>query len=379
MKLLEHEGKELLQKAGIRIPQGKIFPRGSKIDEPQKFPVMIKPQLISGQRGQRGMIMTANNKSELDNAVKSLTNFPEEFDSILIEEQIQIEKELYLSVTYSTEFQSPVVLFSPQGGVKVEEEQIQISPINISGEKLPDLDYSDSLQDILDNLYACFSENDLFLAEINPLAQLSDGTFMALDAKVITDDAADFRRGINFPPRNLLGQKKTISEIQAETIDQNNHQGVVGRVYLDLGGDIGIIAAGGGASLVAMDALVSFQGKPANYTEFSGNPPSSKVKKLTQIVLNKPNLKGCFLVGGKANFTDQYETLSGFLQGLISLKPIPKYPIVIRRDGPRKEEAFKMLEAAAKKYNLNLTLLDANTPIIEAAQKMVELRNQYAH
>ena len=83
--------------------------------------------------------------------------------------------------------------------------------------------------------------------------------------------------------------------------------------------------------------------------------------------------KGCFLVGGKANFTDSYETLKGFMEGLLSLEEKPNYPILVRRDGPNREKAFAYLTDMATKHDLDLHLYDATTPIIEAAKIMVQL------
>src|SRR5690606_37485301 len=123
--------------------------------------------------------------------------------------------------------------------------------------------------------------------------------------------------------------------------------------------------------LVAMDALVSYGMKPANYTEFSGNPPKEKVKRLTEIVLAKKNLKGAILVGGKANFTDQVETLTGFLEALEEINP--QYPIIVRRDGPRMDEAKRMLESAVEKHGWQLQVYDSQVSIIDAVKKLVEL------
>jgi succinyl-CoA synthetase beta subunit len=123
--------------------------------------------------------------------------------------------------------------------------------------------------------------------------------------------------------------------------------------------------------LVALDALVSYGLKPANYTEFSGNPPAWKVKRLAEIVMSKEGLRGLVLVGGKANFTDQMETLSGFAEALREIKP--EYPIVVRRDGPRMAEAKKMLESLASELGLEMVVHDAETPIVEAIGKLEKM------
>ena len=124
--------------------------------------------------------------------------------------------------------------------------------------------------------------------------------------------------------------------------------------------------------MVNIDALLHCGGKPANYTEYSGNPPASVVRDLTLRVLSQKNLKGCWVVGGTANFTDIFETLSGFIEGLRALTEKPRYPIVIRRDGPRREEAFTMLKDIAKKEGYDFHLFGRETSMAESARIMVK-------
>ena len=126
-----------------------------------------------------------------------------------------------------------------------------------------------------------------------------------------------------------------------------------------------------------MDSLEENGGNAANYTEYSGNPPREKVEKLTKIALSKKGLSGCLVSGAVANFTDIYETLGGFADGLKQVKPKPDYPIVIRRGGPRQKEAYRMLRALAKKEGFDIHLFGGETPISVASLKMVELSKQF--
>ena len=178
------------------------------------------------------------------------------------------------------------------------------------------------------------------IAEINPLFRTPSGEFIAGDAKVILDD---------------------------EKINPGE------RRFIELDGDIAILASGGGASLLNIDALLRYGGKPANYTEYSGNPPADLVKALTQRVLGRPGLKGAWVIGGTANFTDIYETMRGFLEGLRQVKPKPMYPIVIRRDGPNQKKAFAMLRESAKKEGYDFHLFDSKTSMAESAKVIVRL------
>lgn len=138
-------------------------------------------------------------------------------------------------------------------------------------------------------------------------------------------------------------------------------------------GDIAILASGGGASLLNIDYLLSVGGKPANYTEYSGNPPANIVAELTKRVLDKNDLKGCWVVGGTANFTDIYETLRGFVEGLRQIKPKPTYPIVIRRDGPRQKEAVDMIKEVAEKEGFDIHIFGAETSMAKTAKIITKL------
>ena len=126
-----------------------------------------------------------------------------------------------------------------------------------------------------------------------------------------------------------------------------------------------------------MDSLIASGGKPANFVEHSGNPPAYKLETLTKIVLNKPGINGLWFVGGTANFTDIYETLKGFLDGLRSIKPKPNFPIVIRRGGPRDKEAFEMLEKAKKEEGFDFTLYGSDTSMTSTAKIIVQKVNEF--
>jgi succinyl-CoA synthetase beta subunit len=139
------------------------------------------------------------------------------------------------------------------------------------------------------------------------------------------------------------------------------------------------MSSGGGASLTAMDALIKNGGKPANYTEYSGNPSKEKVQKLTKVVLSKPDLHGLWIVGAVANFTDVYETLSGIIEGLRETeKELGRkfdFPIVIRRGGPRDKEAFEMLRQVK---DFDLHLYGEETSISQSAEIMARLAKEYS-
>ena len=374
MLLYEFEGKQLFKNCGINVPASQLITDSGQVRMTVKPPLVLKAQTLSGKRAEGGGIVIVNSSESIVNSLKELfskTVNGEKVDRVLVEEAVAIEKEYYLSFSYSTETRGPVLTFG-KGGTGVEDKGAESFSVDIlkgySGENVPE-----ELAEVAKKLWGVFTKYDLELAEINPLVVGKDGKMYALDAKVILDDDGDFRRELKFPERNLFGRPPTRAEIEARKIDEGDHRGTAGSVYWDLDGDIAVIAAGGGGSIVNMDALLSLGGKPANYTEHSGNPPREKLKKLTKIVLSKANLKGCWFVGGTANFTDIYETLMGFVEGLRELKPKPAYPIVIRRGGPRDKEAFEALRQIAKKEGFDFRLYGRETPMTSTAKMMVDL------
>lgn len=375
MLLYEFEGKKLFKECGIEVPESRLIgsPDGQISINP---PLVFKAQTLSGKRAEAGGIVKVTRQQALGDSLKELLGKiinGEKVDKILAEKAVDIDKEYYLSFSYSTETRGPIMTFG-EGGTGIEQkETTKTYPVDIlkgyQGENVPDV-----LKDTAKKLWEVFTKYDCELAEINPLVLDKEGKVWALDAKIILDDDADFRREIKFPERNLFGRPPTEAEIEARKIDEGDHRGTAGSVYWDLrDGDIAVIAAGGGGSIVNMDALLAFGGRPANYTEHSGNPPREKLKRLTKIVLSKPNLKGCWFVGGTANFTDIYETLMGFVEGLRELKPKPAYPIVIRRGGPRDKEAFEELKEIGKKEGFDLHIFGRETPMTSTAKTMVEL------
>ncbi|MBI2573830.1 MAG: hypothetical protein HYV78_00315 [Candidatus Wildermuthbacteria bacterium] len=350
MKLLEHQGKELLKKHGIEIPAFELVAKHTR-STAVHVPFVLKSQVLSGDRKQKGGILFVDRKEDFEQGKEVLFQtaidgvFPE---ILLAEEKIIAESELYCSMSYDTTTRTPVISISKRGGSGVASANTY--PVDIMW-GLSDFFVRDILQQsgitlssplvkTILAMWKLFTEEQILLLEVNPLFQAQDGRCVAGDAKVILDDA------IADPGM---------------------------RPYLDLGGDIAVLASGGGASLVNLDALMHYGGRPANYVEYSGNPPASVVDELTNKVFSKPGLKGCWVVGGTANFTDIYETMLGFVQGLRKVQPKPAIPIVIRRDGPRQKEAFAMLKEVGEKEGYDFHLFGPETPMSESAKIIVEL------
>ncbi len=381
MILFEYEGKELLARYGISSPKSFL------IDSPDfdlkiNYPVFVKAQVLSGKRKDAGGIVEALDFEETKKIVKKIlgkTVNKEKVEKVLIEEKSDFSKEYYISVSYDTVGRGAIITYSEAGGTGIEERQVR--KINLDMLRAKPVYHADRdkiptiLQEVVKRLVDLFLKEDALLVEINPLV-ISGRKAVALDAKIKLDDNAFAKyKDRSYPARSVAGHKPTQNEILAKKIDENDYRGTAGSTYFDLPGDIAVLASGGGASLTAMDALIKAGGKPANYTEYSGNPPKEKVEKLTQIVLSKQNLHGLWVVGAVANFTNIYETLLGFLEALRSVNPKPKFPIVIRRGGPKDKEAFEMLR---KVKDFDLHLYGEEISIAKSAEIMADLAKKYA-
>lgn len=381
MILYEYEGKQLFSQAGIIIPKSQLLhsPDEQITLEP---PFVLKAQVLSGKRADAGGIVIVKEKEGVEEKVKDLfgkTINKEKVEMVLVEEMIEHTKEFYLALSYNTDLRLPVLSISKSGGTGIEERGVEMFPISPIQpmENLP----SDLDRDFLEKVVNVFFEQDCLLLEINPLVETPSRELVVLDAKVKLDDTASARHpDWDFPPRSVPGHTATPNEIAAKKIDEGDYRGTAGSAYFDIeGGDIAILSSGGGVSLTAMDALTSVGGKPANFTEYSGNPPKEKVAKLTEVVLSKPNIHGLWVIGTVvANFTDIYETLSGLIEGLrLAEKELGRkfdFPIVIRRGGPREDEAFEMLRNIK---DFDIHICDKETSILESAQLMAKLAQTY--
>lgn len=380
MILFEFEGKKIFIRAGIPVPTSQL------LDSPEdqiglQYPIVLKAQVLSGKRKDAGGILFADNEEEAQKFVKELFSNEinnEKVNQVLAEEKAQINEEYYIALSYDTDLRSPIISFSESGGTGIEDRGVKVYPINPLKleEDLPDI----LSKEFLVKLINLFFEIDATLLEINPLIKTTEGGYMALDAKVKLDDSAQGRhKEWDFSPRSAPGHTPTKREIEAKKIDEGDYKGVAGSAFFDIDGDIAVMSSGGGASLTAMDALIKNGGKPANYTEYSGNPSKEKVQKLTKVVLSKPDLNGLWIVGAVANFTDVYETLSGIIEGLRETeKELGRkfdFPIVIRRGGPRDKEAFEMLRQVK---DFDLHLYGEETSISQSAEIMAKLAKEYA-
>lgn len=398
MNLYEFEARKLFDKYGIKIPRGVLIRRDDnfidKYNELGAKDVVVKVQILSGKRGKNNGIRFCSSAEEVEEVCIELFNTQirgQYVTAILLTEKINVIEEHYLSITYDTDSKQPILIYSTQGGIEieeVEEEKIEKYGLDVRfpllGKEgtgvvenqplLTPFFQGGEIFDTAKSLWQCFLVEDCRVVEINPLVKNKTGEWIALDAKIALDSDAFFRHEDwqEFEPRTMLGRLPTEREIAVRKIDEGEayYRGTAGK-YIELDGNIAVLFSGGGASIANMDALIKAGLKPANYTEYSGNPPREKVYQLTKIVLSKPNLKGLWIVGGVANFTDVAETFGGIVDALNEIKP--NYPIVVRRAGPNEDQGKRLLEECAKNNGLKLKYFGKEVSMSETANTLSEM------
>jgi succinyl-CoA synthetase beta subunit len=378
MNLYEFEGKHIFEKYGIAVPRGVVVRRSDDVVQRYRelgiTDVVIKAQVLSGKRGKGGGIAFASSEDEVKKSCAEIFNKEirgQYVAAIRIEEKVAIAEEHYLSITYDTTKKQPVLIYSEAGGMDIEdvpEEKIIKQYLDIRNQSI------ESAIQLAQKVWECFLKEDARMVEINPLVKTTAGEWISADAKIALDDDAFYRHEEwkNLEPRTMMGRASTDRENEARKIDEGEayYRGTAGK-YIEMDGDIAILFSGGGASIANMDALIKAGLKPANYTEYSGNPPREKVHALAKVVLSKPGLRGLWIAGGVANFTNISETFQGIVDALDEIKPA--YPIVVRRAGPFEKEGMELLRECAERNNLRIKLFGKETSMSETAEILARL------
>jgi succinyl-CoA synthetase beta subunit len=365
----------------------------------QSSPTVVKAQVLWGKRSKAGGILSCADAEAAEEAVSKVLGLKihgEVVKRVLIEERLDTARECYIGVTYQD--RAPCVIACSEGGVDIEEvrnihpERVAVQPVPIvtglSDEMATDIltragfgDDVGAVVPILLKVYEFFVSNDALLVEINPLIKTRDGKWYAADAKIEIDDEAAYRSHISLPERLGSGKEPTRLEVLARENDLIDSRGAAGRMFYEIeGGSIVIIAAGGGTSMEALDDLYSLGGRPAIFTEHSGNPTGEKVSGLVKIALMYPGeIDAIWVIGGRANFTDIYETLvNGVMAGIRETTNFDKsIPIIVRRAGPRDEEAYQALRKAREEEGYNIYLRGMATSIADSARMVIYQANKH--
>jgi len=311
MKIHEYQAKAILAQFGIPVPRGKV------VDSPAQArqvaaelggKVVLKAQVYAGGRGKAGGIKTAQNPNEAEQLAKQMLGSRlithqtsaegVKVNKLLVEETVNIQRELYLSIVIDNSARLPVMMASEAGGMDIEEvaqthpEKIiktHISPLlglqSFQGRKLA---YGLKLEQALNkpavslmaSLYQVFQGKDCSLAEINPLVVTTDGKLLALDAKLNFDDNALFRHS----ELAALADPEQVEPLETEA----NKQGVS---YIKLDGDVGCLVNGAGLAMATMDIIKLVGAQPANFLDVGGGANEEQIAAAMGILLDDPKVK----------------------------------------------------------------------------------------
>ncbi len=355
MKLYEYEAKQLFSLYNIPVPEyglARTPEEAREITERLGGKSVLKAQVLVAGRGKAGGIKFAESPQEAYELAKELLGMEikgEKVNSLLISKIVSIDRELYLSIVIDRSVGAASILASSEGGIDIEELaakspekiiRVYVDPlvglkpyhvrritesINLSDEQ------KKVLQDIILSLYRLFVEFDCELAEINPLAVDKEGKLVPVDAKVIIDDNALFRR------------KEFAERVSAELSEFELEAKKYGFSYVELDGDIGIIGNGAGLTMATMDVVKLYGGKPANFLDIGGGARADVVEKAASLLLKHPKVK-VLLVNVLGGITRCDEVAKGLVNALKLYGKDKK--LVVRLMGTNEEEGKKILSDA---------------------------------
>jgi succinyl-CoA synthetase beta subunit len=396
MRFYEYESRRILAREGIPLSKHGFATdpaEARRIAEEIGGPVVIKSQVLTGGRMKAGGVKFADTPDEAEQHARDILGL--EINGhmprgVLVDSRAEIKQEYYAGVIYDGIRKLPTFVFSDMGGIDIEEVA-ETHPEHIGrghfSTILPHMDFRakdvvasvgitgselNRLTPILSKLARLFVKYDMTLAEINPLAQLADGTFVAVDAHMDMENEGRPRQkallaelGVG-DEETREAREPTPFEIEGEKIDAADHRGVAGNVT-EFDGNLGLVIGAGGGSLTLFDAVRRYGGKPANYCEIGGNPSVSKAKNLTKLVLQKPGVEKIAVMMSIVSNTRVDIVARGVIKACVELGHDPADKIaVFRIPGAWEDEGFKILEKYGVEY------YDRTVSMHEAARRAVE-------
>lgn len=383
MKVHEFQAKEILARFGVSVPRGRVAAtpeEAAAIAAELGVPVAVKAQIHAGGRGKGGGIKLASSPEEARDVARQIIGMrlvthqtgPEGrlVKRVLVEEQLQVERELYLGIVIDNSIGLPLVMASADGGVEIEEvaartperiHKMAVDPtvgfqpfqgrwlalnVGLTGEMMR------PAAALIAGLYRAFEENDCSLAEINPLVVTRDGRLLAADAKLNFDDNALYRHKEIAALRDI--DEEDPLEVRAQESGIGN--------YVKLTGNIGCVVNGAGLAMATMDAIKLAGGEPANFLDIGTVNDVGRVVASFRIITEDPNVKAILIniFGGMAR-------VDVIAQGIIDAhrEMEIRVPVVARLVGTNVEEGERLLRESG------LSLIRAGD-LGEAAVKAVE-------
>jgi succinyl-CoA synthetase beta subunit len=378
MDLLEYQGKQLFQKHGVPIPEGReasTVPEAVEAAEAIGYPVVVKAQVLIGGRGKAGGIKLAKDRAEVEEHAGNILGMDIRgytVHELWIEEASDIAEEYYAAVIFDRSAKQPMVMLSRHGGMDVEEiaetdpdsiVKVHVDPLigfqDFHGRKLafgsgiPD-DVIRPVGALLSKLYDAFVAEDCMLAEVNPLLVTGTRDVIALDAKVTVDGNSLYRHPDTAALRNV-GAEDPQEQMAKER----------GLTYVKLDGNIGILGNGAGLVMSTLDVVAQAGGKPANFLDAGGGSKADAIVDAVEVILSNDKVTAVlFNIFGGITRCD--EVARGLVEAFDKIKP--DVPFVVRLDGTNDEEGRQILaDAQLPNVHVEQTMLGAAAKVVELA------------
>ncbi len=385
MKIHEHEAKEILKRYGVPVPEGGVASTAEEaraVAERLGGTVVVKAQIHAGGRGKGGGIKLADGPEEAQRAAEAILGMtlitpqtgPEGrlVQKVLVEEGMDIEKELYLGVVIDRSANRPVVMASEAGGMDIEEVAAEtpekilnetVDPLlglkpyqarnQAFGLNLPAELISPGVK-LIAGLYKCFEEMDCSLLEVNPLVITRDGRLVALDAKMNFDDSALWRH-------KELAAMRDLNEEEPLEIEASKHN----LNYIKLDGNVGCMVNGAGLAMATMDIIKLAGGEPANFLDVGGGATQEMVENAFRILMSDENVKAVLIniFGGIL----RCDVLArGVVEAVKSVEV--DIPVVVRLEGTNVEQGREILQTSGLEFTVATGMGDAAEKVVAAAQ-----------
>jgi succinyl-CoA synthetase beta subunit len=380
MDLLEYQGKQLFARHGLKVSSGeavKSVEDAVAAAAAVGYPVVVKAQVLIGGRGKAGGVKLADNEDEVREHAGNILGMDihgHTVRTLWIEHASDIATEYYASVLLDRSAKAPLVMFSVEGGVDIEEvaertpEKLirhhvnaleglsREEAIRIATAGKADADVIEGVADALVALYEVWWQEDATLAEINPLIVTPERQVKALDSKVSLDGNALYRH----PENQGLSDAENEDPIERRAKEQ-------GVQYVKLDGDIGILGNGAGLVMSTLDVVAQAGGKPANFLDAGGGSDAAKIKQAVELILENDAVRAVlFNIFGGITRCD--EVTKGLIAAFGEIQP--DVPFVVRLDGTNDVAGRELLkEAALPNVHPARTMNEAAELVVELAAK----------
>jgi succinyl-CoA synthetase beta subunit len=385
MKIHEYQAKAILARYGVPVPRGEVAFSAQEVSEFARRlgsnVVVVKAQIHAGGRGKGGGVKVVKSADAAEEAAKAMLGSTlvtiqtgptgQKVSRVLLEEGLDIDRELYLSIVIDRSTQKPVVMISAEGGVNIEEvaaktpEKIHrayVHPgIGLAPFQAQQLAFAVGLTGdlvkkatkMLLSLYQAFVATDASLLEINPLITTKGGDLLALDAKMNFDDNALYRHQDVRDLRDLSEEDPL--EVEASKYSLN---------YIRLDGTIGCMVNGAGLAMATMDIIKLSGGMPANFLDVGGGANAEQIRNAFKILMSDSNVKAVLIniFGGIL----RCDVLAAGVIAAVKELHVP-VPIVIRMKGTNVEEGNRMLAESGLNFTTADTMGEAATKVVALA------------